>query len=290
MLLNKDKVGVGEEPVEDVEHLAHDGDESDHLRFAGRDEARVVGAQHVVVSGGGDGRHVEDAAHEAASTADVASLMAAATVARKGRDADQSRQLRGLDLAEFGEVSEHGGGKHGAGTFEFAQAGGFAAQGVVVVDVILDELVGGGQFLFQKRDLSVQAGAQDRAGQLQAVTHGDKLLADLPAVIEQFAQGDRGLIHRGVQAGLDFFAEAAEQQRVEPVGLGQQAFGVGEGAHAAGIGDADFVLGQQERRDDGAFVAVGRFADIIAVDGDPLANVRELESVDAVVKGGKIVN
>ncbi len=59
VLLNKDKVGVGEEPFEDVEHLAHDGDESDHLRFAGRDEARVVGAQYLVVSGGGDGRHVE---------------------------------------------------------------------------------------------------------------------------------------------------------------------------------------------------------------------------------------
>ena len=36
-------------------------------------------------------------------------------------------------------------------------------------------------------------------------------------------------------------------------------------------------------------ITVGRFADIIAVDGDPLANVRELESVDAVVKGGKLV-
>jgi imidazolonepropionase-like amidohydrolase len=33
-------------------------------------------------------------------------------------------------------------------------------------------------------------------------------------------------------------------------------------------------------------IAVGRYADIIAVDGDPLANVRELESVDAVVQGG----
>jgi imidazolonepropionase-like amidohydrolase len=31
---------------------------------------------------------------------------------------------------------------------------------------------------------------------------------------------------------------------------------------------------------------VGRYADIIAVDGDPLADVRELESVDAVVQGG----
>jgi imidazolonepropionase-like amidohydrolase len=36
-------------------------------------------------------------------------------------------------------------------------------------------------------------------------------------------------------------------------------------------------------------IAVGRFADIIAVDGNPLADVRELESVDAVIKGGKVV-
>jgi imidazolonepropionase-like amidohydrolase len=29
-------------------------------------------------------------------------------------------------------------------------------------------------------------------------------------------------------------------------------------------------------------------ADIIAVNGDPLSNVRELESVDFVMKGGKV--
>lgn len=44
------------------------------------------------------------------------------------------------------------------------------------------------------------------------------------------------------------------------------------------------------REKDVGAIAVGRFADIIAVDGDPLANVRELESVDAVVKGGKVIN
>ncbi len=36
-------------------------------------------------------------------------------------------------------------------------------------------------------------------------------------------------------------------------------------------------------------IAVGRLADMIAVDGDPTANVRELESVDVVIKGGQIV-
>ena len=36
-------------------------------------------------------------------------------------------------------------------------------------------------------------------------------------------------------------------------------------------------------------IAVGRLADMIAVDGDPTTNVRELESVDVVIKGGVIV-
>ena len=36
-------------------------------------------------------------------------------------------------------------------------------------------------------------------------------------------------------------------------------------------------------------IAVGHYADIIAVDGNPLTNIRELESVDAVVKGGHLV-
>lgn len=42
-----------------------------------------------------------------------------------------------------------------------------------------------------------------------------------------------------------------------------------------------------DREKDVGAISVGRFADIIAVDGNPLSDVRELESVDAVVKGGK---
>lgn len=43
------------------------------------------------------------------------------------------------------------------------------------------------------------------------------------------------------------------------------------------------------REKDVGAIAVGRFADMIAVDGDPLANVRELEDVDVVIKGGDII-
>jgi len=37
-------------------------------------------------------------------------------------------------------------------------------------------------------------------------------------------------------------------------------------------------------------IQVGRFGDLVAVDGDPLADVRVLERPAAVVKGGKRVD
>jgi imidazolonepropionase-like amidohydrolase len=50
--------------------------------------------------------------------------------------------------------------------------------------------------------------------------------------------------------------------------------------------NAALALGRE--RDVGA-IAVGRYADIIAVDGDPLRDIRELESVDAVVRNGVLI-
>jgi len=43
------------------------------------------------------------------------------------------------------------------------------------------------------------------------------------------------------------------------------------------------------REKDVGAITVGRYADLVAVDGDPLTDVRQLESVDAVVKGGVLV-
>ncbi|MFK8019726.1 MAG: amidohydrolase family protein [Pseudomonadales bacterium] len=42
------------------------------------------------------------------------------------------------------------------------------------------------------------------------------------------------------------------------------------------------------RENDVGAIAVGRYADIVAVDGNPLADVRQLEAVDVVIKGGVI--
>lgn len=58
-----------------------------------------------------------------------------------------------------------------------------------------------------------------------------------------------------------------------------------EAIRAATINAAD-ALGRSE---DVGEIAVGRYADIIAVDGDVLNNVRELESIDIIIKGGALV-
>jgi imidazolonepropionase-like amidohydrolase len=43
------------------------------------------------------------------------------------------------------------------------------------------------------------------------------------------------------------------------------------------------------REKDVGAIAVGRYADLVAIDGNPLTDVRQLESIDAVVKGGVLV-
>jgi imidazolonepropionase-like amidohydrolase len=46
------------------------------------------------------------------------------------------------------------------------------------------------------------------------------------------------------------------------------------------------VLGWQDRI---GSIEKGKFADLIAVPGDPLADITQLQKVDFVMKGGKIV-
>ena len=79
---------------------------------------------------------------------------------------------------------------------------------------------------------------------------------------------------------------------VYPAGLGGRQFPVmvrfgmtPMQAIQAATTNAAQALGRE--KDVGA-IAVGRFGDLIAVDGDPLQDIRALESVDVVIKGGKV--
>ncbi len=83
----------------------------------------------------------------------------------------------------------------------------------------------------------------------------------------------------GSDAGVMPHSEIGKQFRVM-VEYGMTPL---EAIHAATRNGAQAL----DRENDVGAISVGRYADIIAVDGNPLSDVRELESVDAVVKGGK---
>jgi imidazolonepropionase-like amidohydrolase len=84
----------------------------------------------------------------------------------------------------------------------------------------------------------------------------------------------------GSDAGVMPHATAAGQFRI----MTQYGMSPMEAIQAA-TRNAAQALGRE--KDVGA-IAVGRWGDIIAVSGDPLANIRELEDVDVVIKAGKV--
>jgi imidazolonepropionase-like amidohydrolase len=84
----------------------------------------------------------------------------------------------------------------------------------------------------------------------------------------------------GSDAGVMPHASAAGQFRV----MTQYGMTPMEAIQSA-TRNAAQALGRE--KDVGA-IAVGRYGDIIAVSGDPIANIRELEDVDVVIKSGKL--
>ncbi len=84
----------------------------------------------------------------------------------------------------------------------------------------------------------------------------------------------------GTDTGVSFHGDNAQEFALM-VGAGMTPL---EAIAAATVNAADhFQLGHEI-----GSLAPGKAADIIAVGGDPLADVRELESVDFVMKGGKV--
>ena len=59
---------------------------------------------------------------------------------------------------------------------------------------------------------------------------------------------------------------------------------VNKPTHASGTLNAAELLGVSDRGD----LAVGKFADIVAVPGNPLENIRTTENVVFVMKGGRV--
>jgi imidazolonepropionase-like amidohydrolase len=124
--------------------------------------------------------------------------------------------------------------------------------------------------------------AETRSSRVSSSSHRDKQYADLVQRVlksgVKFAAGsDMCWFYRGKTRG-----QASTGSFVNLRDAGMPALDV---IRAITINAAD-VLGWQDRI---GTVDTGKFADLVAVSGDPLADITELERVRFVMKDGKVV-
>ena len=97
---------VPDDGVEDGEELSCDGDEGDHFRFAGSDEASVEGLELRITPGGGHGSHEESCPHGAAAATDEALAAPLARLPGPGSETTQGGDLTAIEGTEFGQFGD----------------------------------------------------------------------------------------------------------------------------------------------------------------------------------------
>jgi imidazolonepropionase-like amidohydrolase len=116
------------------------------------------------------------------------------------------------------------------------------------------------------------------------LTMAEKMLEVGPLMARNLAAAYRAGVR--IAAGSDIYGFAGDGQNGQELGLMVEAGLSPMAAIEAATGNAADLLGASA---DVGRVAPGRYADLIAVDGDPLADIRVLERVGFVMKGGVIV-
>ena len=124
----------------------------------------------------------------------------------------------------------------------------------------------------------------------------DRDRAEVEGFIAAWTAGNRALVARARKAGVRMAAGTDMWFRYPDRTRGEATVLALEGLHDAGMTPAEVVraatlecarvMGWEDRI---GRIAEGRFADLIAVDGDPLADVKALEKVTFVMKGGVVV-
>jgi imidazolonepropionase-like amidohydrolase len=124
----------------------------------------------------------------------------------------------------------------------------------------------------------------------------DRDRAEVEGFISAWTAGNRALVARARKAGVRVAAGSDMWFRYPDKTRGQATVLALAGLHEAGMTPAEVVraatvecarvMGWEDRI---GRIAEGRYADLIAVDGDPLTDIRALEKVTFVMKGGVVV-
>jgi imidazolonepropionase-like amidohydrolase len=116
------------------------------------------------------------------------------------------------------------------------------------------------------------------------------------ASIKFFTQGSRNRLSRAVKAGVPIAAGSDEYYKAQGRTRGEASLLMFRAYAESGMTPIQIIksatvnaaelLGWQSRI---GSLEAGKLADIIAVEGDPLKDIKELERVRFVMKGGKVI-
>jgi hypothetical protein len=258
---------VPEHGVEDDEQLTHAGGDDDFgllgtSIWGALGQSLRKGADAFVAASGAESRHVQGVPDGDASAPDGSCSGESSAVVIEGRHADQCGDLLAVELSQFGEVGQEGGG----GGETDAGDGGHEIDLVLPVVVITNDLVDLG---FDRFDLFVEsfedflnalAGGLG-VGLLEAVGLGGAQIDQLPASFDELLELSQGALGNFEAAGLDDFAEACQDAGVDGIGLGKDPEALGEITDLAGIDEGHGMSGLEQFGNGRAFVATGGFED-----------------------------
>jgi imidazolonepropionase-like amidohydrolase len=112
----------------------------------------------------------------------------------------------------------------------------------------------------------------------------------------QFADSNAHRLARALKAGVPIAAGSDEYYQVPGKTRGESSVAIYRAYAASGMAPIDVIraatvsaadlIGWEDRI---GTIEAGKFADIIAVDGDPLKDLTQLEHVSFVMKGGAVI-
>ena len=232
---------------------------------------------------GCQGGHIERTANAGASAPDgtLASVLAAVAVVR--RQADESRDLLAIELAEFREIGQQRGAGHRADARCTLQEFVFVLPVIVVADAF-------GQFriellnLFRQRLKNLVNALECELGPCGALAvFLHRLQLDqLPAAGDQIL--DFLLIFRGrrEEPRPNLFPKLSQDGGIQAVGLGQATRGSGEVTHLSRVGHRHGETSGLEFGRESSLIATGRFE-------DNKTNSERSELLDELVNASRII-
>ena len=256
------RAAISKDGVEDGQKLPQGRHQRDLRRVASGTEALVERGEDRIVTRSGDGGHVQHAPHRSAALLNHATAPQGAAIAVEGRDADQSRDLPAVEVAQFREFGdERRGGDRAHSRYGPEQVLGLPPRRTGpdrVMEVGFEVAEG----LLEPRDMGVDA-ALKRPIPDQAPPIGlrPEHLHELTPAGDELAEVLDVFGGQRPNSRAHGFGKVGDDAGVQRIGFGERPGGASEIPDLAGIDDGDRQVGTGQGGRHGGLIAPGGFED-----------------------------